>query len=77
VATTLQTFLTDLAENPAKVDDLIDHPDATLDEAGLSDTDKELLKSRDWHRIQKALNEAFKPEGLNVNVTVPVVVVVV
>lgn len=48
-------FLTELAIDPVRVDALLKDPDGVMQAAGLSESDIELIKSRDAARIRKEL----------------------
>jgi len=50
-------FLSELAIDSARVDELKHHPDRVMNEAGLSAADIALIKSRDPEVIRKALSD--------------------
>lgn len=51
----LADFIRDLSENPDKLLDFQQDPDAVMDKAGLNDDEKELIRSGDEGRIAEAL----------------------
>jgi hypothetical protein len=53
----LANYLMELAENPAKVKALRNNPDAELDASGLSDEEKDVVKSGDPARIRSAFGD--------------------
>ncbi len=55
MATNLLTFLSELATNPQKMKAFIDNPDAAMDGAGLSDEEKNILKSGNQAAVQNRL----------------------
>jgi hypothetical protein len=54
-------YVVSVSEDPALADSHKSDPDAAMDAAGLSDEDKDVLKSGDLERIRKHLGDDSPP----------------
>ncbi|HYW73119.1 MAG TPA: hypothetical protein VE961_18980, partial [Pyrinomonadaceae bacterium] len=71
MAENLRQFLSEIATDPKRLGAFISDPEAAMDEAGLEDDDKQLVKSADLVQINQRLLAESKGEA-----TPPVVVIV-
>ncbi|HXS51445.1 MAG TPA: hypothetical protein VN782_02845 [Usitatibacter sp.] len=70
----LKDYLMQLAESPDKVRALRADPEAEMKKAGLTDSDKQVIRSADAGKIRAALMGGATPRGDNVVVIVVVAI---
>lgn len=57
MSNTLQTLITDLSNNPDLEEKYKANPEAVMEQYGLSDQEKQLMRNEDVAGIQKALGQ--------------------
>jgi hypothetical protein len=70
----LSDFLMTLSEDPSKAAALKERPQEVLDEAGLSQEDKDLLLSRDPVAIHRAVRRSAEEQDNGVTIVIVVIV---
>ncbi len=61
MAKALSDFLTKISQDPQEISDFKENPDGVMDDHGLSDQEKEIVKSGDADKVREHLGDDTPP----------------